>query len=72
MLRSLRSLRGCGRLGHFVPTSPSTHIFAGLQTYGLLIRPAKTSYTAGTLCDIRAEKISKNYVKSNDKIISIN
>jgi hypothetical protein len=25
---------------------------AGLQTYGLLIRPAKTSYTAGTLCAI--------------------
>jgi hypothetical protein len=32
------------------PTLHSTHILAGLQTYGLLIRPAKTSYTAGTLC----------------------
>jgi hypothetical protein len=28
---------------------------AGLQTCGLLIRPAKTSYTAGTLCDIKLE-----------------
>jgi hypothetical protein len=54
MLRSLWSLRGCGRLGHYVPTPPSTHIFAGLQTYGLPIRPAKTSYTAGTLCAISA------------------
>jgi hypothetical protein len=34
------------------PTAHSTHIFAGLQTCGLLIRPAKTSHTAGTLCDI--------------------
>jgi hypothetical protein len=31
------------------PTAHSTHIFAGLQTYGLLIRPAKTSHTAGTI-----------------------
>jgi hypothetical protein len=28
---------------------------AGLQTYGLLIRPAKTSYTAGTLCEMGAK-----------------
>jgi hypothetical protein len=34
------------------PTLRSTHSFAGLQTYGLLIRPAKPSYTAGTLCAI--------------------
>jgi hypothetical protein len=32
------------------PTAHSTHSFAGLQTYGLLIRPAKPSHTAGTLC----------------------
>jgi hypothetical protein len=31
------------------PALNSTHILAGLQTYGLLIRPAKTSHTAGTL-----------------------
>jgi hypothetical protein len=30
MLRSLRSLRGCGRLGHYVPTPPSTHILPAL------------------------------------------
>jgi hypothetical protein len=29
---------------------------AGLQTGGLLIRPAKTSYTAGTLCAMRLAK----------------
>jgi hypothetical protein len=34
------------------PTLHSTHILAGLQTYGLRIRPAKTSYTAGTLCEM--------------------
>jgi hypothetical protein len=28
---------------------------AGLQTYGLLIRPAKTSHTAGTLGEIKIE-----------------
>jgi hypothetical protein len=33
------------------PTAHSTHSFAGLQTCGLLIRPAKPSYTAGTLCE---------------------
>jgi hypothetical protein len=27
----------------------STHSFAGLQTCGLFIRPAKPSHTAGTL-----------------------
>jgi hypothetical protein len=42
-------LRGYVRLGRYAPTAHSTHIFAGLQTYGLLIRPAKTSYTAETL-----------------------
>jgi hypothetical protein len=37
------------------PTLHSTHIWAGLQTYGLLIRPAQTSYTARTLCEMRAK-----------------
>jgi hypothetical protein len=33
-------------------TAHFTHSFAGLQTYGLRIRPAKPSHTAGTLCDM--------------------
>jgi hypothetical protein len=32
---------------------------AGLQTYGLLIRPAKTSYTTGTLYDMGAKFVGK-------------
>jgi hypothetical protein len=55
MLRRLWRLRGSIRLGRYASTAHSTHIFAGLQTYGLLIRPAKTSYTAGTLCAIWSE-----------------
>jgi hypothetical protein len=39
------------------PTLRSTHSFAGLQTCGLLIRPAKPSYTAGTLDEIKTENI---------------
>jgi hypothetical protein len=44
------------------------HIFAGLQTYGLLIRPAKTSYTAGTLCAIALKHLKIYFLKSIDKI----
>jgi hypothetical protein len=40
---------------------------AGLQTCGLLIRPAKTSHTAGTLCDI-----SIFFIISNLKTPSLN
>jgi hypothetical protein len=47
--------RGSVSLGRFAPTLNSTHILSGLQTYGLPIRPAKTSYTAGTLCAIGAD-----------------
>jgi hypothetical protein len=42
---------------------------AGLQTYGLLIRPAKTSYTAGTLCAIGFEFFVKSSKKGIDKKI---
>jgi hypothetical protein len=63
------ALQGSGWLGQsacgLLPTPSSTHIFAGLQTYGLLIRPAKTSHTAGTLCAIRAKIIGKFLQKIN-------
>jgi hypothetical protein len=42
-----------------LPTAHSTHSFAGLQTYGLLIRPAKPSYTAGTLYAIPPKVFKK-------------
>jgi hypothetical protein len=56
MLRSLRSLRGYGWLGH----SALLHSHASLHPHFCgcwnaprsLIATAKTSYTAGTLCDI--------------------
>jgi hypothetical protein len=38
-LRRLTEARGSVRLGHS-PTAHSIHIFAGLQTYNLLIHPA--------------------------------
>jgi hypothetical protein len=49
-----------------LPTAHSTHSFAGLQTYGLLIRPAKPSHTAGTLCEMGFEFFGKNNVKTLD------
>jgi hypothetical protein len=39
---------------------------AGLQTYGLLIRPAKTSYTAGTLYEMAAKLVGKYIDKKNN------
>jgi hypothetical protein len=63
------ALQGSIRLGHYVPTAHSTHSFAGLQTYGLLIRPAKPSYTAGTLCEMGAKILLKIFKEHIDIII---
>jgi hypothetical protein len=56
-LRGLAAPRPPQWLGHSlrsIPTPHSTHILAGLQSYGLLIRPAQTSPTAGTLYEMGA------------------
>jgi hypothetical protein len=67
------ALQGSGWLGQsacgLLPTPSSTHIFAGLQTYGLLIRPAKTSHTAGTLCAIFSENYCEKTIKKDLKNI---
>jgi hypothetical protein len=38
---------------------------AGLQTYGLLIRPAKTSYTAGTLYAIFSNILQESILQES-------
>jgi hypothetical protein len=63
MRSGLSALQGSIRLGRYAPTAHSTHIFAGLQTCGLLIRPAKTSHTAGTLGAIYFEIFRKKLTK---------
>jgi hypothetical protein len=66
MLRSLRSLRGSGRLGHFATLQSHAALppqFVGPKnSTHFSIRAAKPSYTAETVCAMRP-KISHKFLK---------